>query len=102
MSGEKFRDGKIYNSTGGTVLGRINGDRICNSTGGTTLGRVNGDRICNSTGGTTLGRVNGDRVCNSTGGTTIGHVRDFAIQGMEQESPVIMVAAYHFLVKKIF
>ena len=102
MSGEKFRNGAIYNSTGGTTLGKIKGDRIYNSTGGTTLGIVRGEKIYNHTGGTTLGIVRGDRVYNHTGGTTLGYVRDFTIQGMENESPVLMVAAYHFLVKKIF
>lgn len=102
MSGEQYHNGVIYNSTKNQTIGKINGDRICNNTGTSTLGKVNGNRICNSTGTSTLGKVEGDRVLNSTGTHTIGHVRDFTIKGMEYEPAVKMVAAYHFLVKKIF
>ena len=34
-------------------------------------------------------------------GKTVGKVRDFTIKGMERELDAAMVAAYHFLVKKI-
>ena len=33
---------------------------------------------------------------------TLGKVRDFMIKDMDREKDVTIVAAYHFLVKKIF
>jgi hypothetical protein len=34
-------------------------------------------------------------------GSTIGKVKDFTIKGMERELDAEIVAAYHFLVKKL-
>ena len=82
MSGERFDNGYIKDSSS------------------RTLGRVDGIYIKDSS-SRTLGRVDGDYVKDSSS-RTLGKVRDFTIRGMEREKDVTIVAAYHFLVKKIF
>ena len=57
--------------------------------------------------GNAIGNVKDGYVYKSTytskgSGTKIGKVKDFTIPGMEREHDAEIVAAYHFLVKKIF
>jgi len=54
--------------------------------------------------GKALFNVNGNVVKNGSSlgsGKTIGKVKDFNIRGMERELDAEIVAAYHFLLKKI-
>ena len=82
MSGEKFDNGYIKDYVGHT------------------LGKVDREYIKDQV-GHTLGKVDGDYVKDHVG-HTLGKVRDYTIRGMEREKDVTIVAAYHFLVKKIF
>lgn len=98
MSGERFDNGYIKDSSSRT-LGRLDGVYIKDSSS-RTLGRVDGIYIKDSS-SRTLGRIDGDYVKDSSS-RTLGRVRDYTIRGMEREKDVTIVAAYHFLVKKIF
>ena len=49
----------------------------------------------------TLGKIYNQDVKDAHN-RTLGKVRDFMIKDMDREKDVTIVAAYHFLVKKIF
>ena len=84
------KDGKIRkgSSTGTTPLGNVKDGKIRegSSTGATPILNVKDGKV---------------RKGSSTGTTPIGKVQDFMIKGMERELDAEIVAAYHFLIKKI-
>jgi hypothetical protein len=115
-----FQDGIIRDGSSignGDILGNVKDGIIYKGTypfpgNGDVLGNVKDGVIYKGTypfpgNGETLGNVKDGIVYKGTypfpgNGDNIGRVSDFKIEGMEREPEVIMVAAYHFLVKNIF
>lgn len=114
-----FKDGIIRDRSSigsGNVLGNIKGGIIRKGSGsvgsGSIVGNVKDGVIregssSNPGSGNVIGSVKNGDVYKGTGssagsGSKIGKVKDFSITGMEREKDEDMVAAYHFLVKKIF
>jgi len=98
MANIKFQNGDIREN--GILIGKLRNNEIRNNMG-TLIGKTrNDDEIRNSM-GTLIGKVK-DGIVRSSIGTRIGNVKDYMIDGMQREKDVNMVAAYHFLVKKIF
>ena len=93
MTNFKYQDGKIYDNH--KLIGKVQNNEIRNHMG-TLLGKTTNDAIRNTM-GTIIGKVSDGYVRS-----TVGTVSDYRIDNMQHETDVNMVAAYHFLVKKIF
>ena len=108
-----FKDGVIRDGTSvgsGHALGNIKDGVIRNGTSagsGSALGNVKDGVIRDGSSkgsGRAILNVKGDTVRNGSSvgsGSAIGKVNDFTIKGMERELDAEIVAAHHFLVKKI-
>ena len=93
----KFQNGNVYENN--ILIGKVNNNEIRNKVG-TLLGKTVNDVIRNPV-GTVIGKVS-DGYVRSPIGTRMGGVKDYMIDGMQHEKDANIVAAYHFLVKKIF
>jgi len=102
------RDGMSVGS--GNALGNIKDGVIRNGSSvgsGSALGNVKNGVIRDGSSkgsGRAIINVKGDTVRNGSSlgsGNPIGKVKDFSIKGMERELDADIVAAYHFLVKRI-
>ena len=93
----KFQNGDIREN--GQLLGKLSGDVIRNNSG-VLLGKTRNDEIRDRS-GVLLGKIK-DSGIYSAHGPRLGSVNDYMIDGMQHEKDVNIVAAYHFLVKKIF
>ena len=108
-----FKDGLIRDGIGigtGKTLGNVKDNIIRNGNGmpgtGSAVGNVKDGVIRSGLGsvgnGTPILNVQNRIVRTGSGsGNIIGKVKDFSIKGMERELDSVMVASYHFLVKKI-
>ncbi|GHU14600.1 hypothetical protein FACS189441_4600 [Betaproteobacteria bacterium] len=101
-----FKDGVVFD--GSRKVGNVKDGIIRDGSSpgfGKALGNIRDDVVRD---GSTRGSghvlfvvKNGAVRAGSSSGRNIGKVSSFAIKGMERELDVTIVAAYHFLVKKI-
>ena len=66
----------LYDASGGTIIGRIQGNRIYDASGGTTIGQIQGERITNGSGSQTLNQLKSNgTVTDGSGGRTVGIIK---------------------------